>query len=69
MASIQIEKVEAKKVITMTVFKIFGSLKGLFLNCGIKSCFEKLIKFIFNIKSLNIGMTLSITSFSISYEC
>ena len=68
MASIQIEKVEAKKVITMAVCKNFGSLKGLFLNCGIKNCFKKLIKFIFNIKSLNIGMTLSITCFSISYE-
>ena len=68
MASIQIEKVEAKKVITMAVCKIFGSLKGLFLNCGIKNCFKKLIKFIFNIKSLNTGMTLCITCFSISYE-
>ena len=58
MASIQIEKVEAKKVITMAVCKIFGSLKGLFLNCGIKSCFKKLIKFSFNLKSLNIGMTM-----------
>ena len=68
MASIKIEIVEAKKVITMAVCKIFGSLKGLFLNCGIKSCFRKFMKFIFNIKSLNIGMTLSITCFSISYE-
>ena len=68
MASIQIEIVEAKKVTTMAVCKIFGSLKGLFLNCGIKSCFKKLIKFIFDIKSLNIGMTLNITCFSISYE-
>ena len=68
MASIQIEKVEAKKVITMAVCKIFGSLKGLFLNCGIKSCFKKLMKSIFNIKTLNIGMTLSIICFSIRYE-
>jgi hypothetical protein len=57
MALIQIEIEEAKNVFIMAVCIIFEPLKGLILNCDAKNCVEKLLKFPFSIKTLNIGMT------------
>ena len=45
MISIQIEIGEAINVFIMAICIILETLKGLFLNFGVKNCFEKLLKF------------------------
>ena len=50
MESIEIEIGEAKNVFIMAVCIIFEALKGLVLDCNVKNCLKKILKFIFDMK-------------------